>query len=249
MPEHPSAELPGKNSTIIRIHGGGWVMGDKGLANMMQMNKYFASQGYIVFDIQYGLSNSTSTPAILPTPEYVLGNFSVDDMARHIGNFTQYLESNADLYGANLSSVFISGGSAGGHLTCLTALAIASGNYTDIFGTQLKIKGYVPYYPANGHSDQLGVPGSPEFVSPDDYLINETSPPCLIFQGTQDGLVHPSISQHLKDNYEAANNPYCALILLPLSGHAGDLYFTGYYNQVFLYYMERFLYLCVNNYF
>jgi hypothetical protein len=31
--------LPGNNSVIIRIHGGGWTAGDKGLANMMQMNK------------------------------------------------------------------------------------------------------------------------------------------------------------------------------------------------------------------
>jgi hypothetical protein len=54
MPLNRGKNLPGENSTIIRIHGGGWVSGDKGHMNMMQMNKYFAAQGYIVFDIQFG---------------------------------------------------------------------------------------------------------------------------------------------------------------------------------------------------
>jgi len=44
-------------SALIRIHGGAWVGGDKGFANMMQVNKYFAAQGYTVFDVQYGLTD------------------------------------------------------------------------------------------------------------------------------------------------------------------------------------------------
>jgi hypothetical protein len=58
MPLDRGEDLPGQNSTLIRIHGGGWVSGDKGGSNMVQMNKYFAAQGYIVFDIQYGLYDS-----------------------------------------------------------------------------------------------------------------------------------------------------------------------------------------------
>ena len=247
MPKVDGTTLPGNNSVIIRIHGGGWVAGDKGWENMMQVNKYFAAQGYVVFDIQYGLHDSSSLMQLLPTPSYLVGNFSVDDMLRHIGNFTHYLAQHAQEYGANLNSVFISGGSAGGHLTCATALAIASGNYTSIFGNNLTIKGLIPLYPANGHSVNLGVPGSPEFVSPDDYLVNASSPPCLVFQGTEDGLVNPSISEDLKNDYATAGNSHCAVIYLPLAGHAADLYYTGYYNQVFLYYMERFLYLCGHN--
>jgi acetyl esterase/lipase len=247
-PKADATTLPGNNSVIIRIHGGGWVSGDKGWANMMQMNKYFAAQGYIVFDIQYGLHESSSFfNKLLPTPSYLVGNFTVNDMLKHIGNFTQYLAEYADEYKANLKSVFISGGSAGGHLTCATALAIASGNYTAIFGNNLTIKGFIPLYPANGHSTDLGVTGSPEFISPDDYLVNVSSPPCLDFQGTQDGIVHPSISQDLKNAYTAAGNSRCAIIYLPFGGHASDLYYTGYYNQVFLYYMERFMYLCGHN--
>ncbi|MHA1263916.1 MAG: alpha/beta hydrolase [Candidatus Helarchaeota archaeon] len=244
MPTVDGSTLPGNNSVIIRIHGGGWTAGDKGFGNMMQMNKYFAAQGYVVFDIQYGLHDEGWE--LLPTPDYVKGNFTVDDMVRHIGNFTKYLGVHAKEFNANLDSVFISGGSAGGHLTCAVGLGIASGNYSAIFGTDLTIKGIIPFYPANGHPARFG--GSDEFINPDDYLINASSPPCLVFQGLQDGLVHPDIAQDLKDAYTNAGNPDCAVLYFPFAGHAADLYFTGYYNLVFLYYMERFLYLCVHDF-
>ncbi len=243
MPIVDGSTLPGNNSVMIRIHGGGWTAGDKGLANMMQMNKYFAAQGYVVFDIQYGLHDEGDQ--ILPTPDYVRGNFSVDDMVRHIGNFTKYLALHASEFNANLDLVFVSGGSAGGHLACAVGLGIASGNYTSIFGDNLTIKGLIPFYPGNGHPTRFG--GSVELINPDDYLVNASSPPCLIFQGIEDGIVHWSITQDLKDAYTASGNDKCAAIYLLLGGHASDLYFSGYYNQVFLYYMERFLYLCVND--
>ena len=169
------------------IHGGGWVSGDKGMMNMLQMNKHFASQGYIVFDIQYGIAKNPLYLLDPLTPNYNKGTFDIDDMMRQIGIFTNYLANNSKKYGANLDSVFISGGSAGGHLTCAVALAIACGNYTDMFNTNLTIKGLIPFYPANGQMGFFGVSGSDIFKNPE-KLITRNSPPCLIFQGTHDIL-------------------------------------------------------------
>jgi len=240
IPLNGGVGLPGQNSTLIRIHGGGWVFGDKGWGNMLQMNKYFAAQGYIVFDIQYGVSKFPIDPL---TPNYVNGNFSIDDMVRHIGLFVKYISNHSTEYGANLDSVFISGGSAGGHLTCATALGIYKGTYATLFGTNLTIKGFIPFYPASGMNGYLGICGfNPEFVNPK-QMINETSPPCLIFQGTNDILCWFRISQNFKDTYTLNGNEKCAIIWMPFGGHACDLYFSGYYNQIFLYYMERFMYL------
>ncbi|MFX1277469.1 MAG: alpha/beta hydrolase [Promethearchaeota archaeon] len=242
MPSNKGISLPGQNSTLIRIHGGGWVLGDKGMMNMMQMNKYFAAQGYVVFDIQYGLLEY-GIPSFM-APENVVGNFNLNDMMRHIGNFTRYISSHASEYGANLNSVFVSGGSAGGQLTCATAFGIHSGYYTHIFGDTLTIKGVIPFYPA---IVRTLVQGDINFINPQN-LINGSSPPCLIYQGTQDNLVHPSLSQLIKDNYTSHGNNKCAIIWSDLAGHASDIYFSGYYNQIFLYYMERFMYLCVNDF-
>ncbi len=242
MPLNGGENLPGENSILIRIHGGSWVSGDKGMMNMMQMNKYFAAQGYVVFDIQYGLDRNPLFGLDPLTPDYKKGNFDIDDMMRHIGVFTKYLVLHANEYGANLNSVFVSGGSAGGHLASAVALAITSGNYTDIFGTGLTIKGLIPFYPANGQMFFFGVGGSEEFKNPE-KLIDQNSPPCLIFQGTHDILNYFSISERIRDIYRAKGNSEVAILWMPFGGHASDFYFTGYYNQIFLYFMERFMYI------
>ncbi len=245
-PKVDAEDMPGikngKNSVIIRIHGGAWRMGDKSSGNVMQMNKYFAAQGYVVFDIQYGLAEDSTLNNIPPTPKNLIGDFDVDDMIRHIGEFTKYLAKHHKDYNANLDYVFISGGSAGGHLTCATALGIDCGELNSTFGTDLTIKGMVPFYPANGHSD---LPGKKELQNPEKYLLEKNSPPALIYQGTHDLSCGP-VSQNIKDAYDDADNEECCVIWLPMAGHGNDIYFSGYYSTVFLYYMERFLYLCVN---
>ncbi len=260
----PDAEegLPGEGSVLIRIHGGAWIAGGKGFANMMQMNKYFASQGYTVFDIQYGLSDRVDLAYIteefeflsflsdswilesmggMTAPEHVRGPFTLDDMVRHLGIFTMYLEENAPKYGVNLDSVFISGGSAGGHLTTAMALAIAGGEYEDIFSPAVEVKGYVPFYPGNKAHEILDVIGGAEEWRDVELLVDTDSPPCLIYQGTGDGMVPPETARSFYEQYRQMGNESCAVIYLPLAAHASDFQFASYYNQPFLYYMERFL--------
>ncbi len=251
-PKSESSNLPGKNSTLIWIHGGGWMLGDKGNYRVT-MNKYFAAQGYIVYDIQYGLIRIPfNVDAGILAADYKVGDFDINDQVRHIGNFCQYISNPLNPYsasklGANLSSTFIHGGSAGGHLTCASTLAIWSNNYTNWFGSAITIKGYVPYYPGNGIPDTMMLDGDDNLINPE-KMVNGTSPPCLIFHGTSDGLATPAISIRFKNAYTASNNKECAILWAPLGGHAADIFYAGYYNQVFTYYMERFLYLCVNDY-
>lgn len=230
--------LPGGYSVLVRIHGGGWTSGDKGFLNNAQVNRYFASQGYVVFDIQYGLND---IKGISKYAEEQYGDYTVDDMVRHIGIFLDYLAKHADEYKANIDSVFISGGSAGGNLALATGLTLSDGKYGDFPGRRVKIKGIIPFYPANKLADSFGIGASLEFIDPG-LIVSESSPPCLIFQGTHDGLVKYPVTLEFKNKYIAAGNPKCAVISAPFGGHACDMYFPGYYNQLFLYYMERFMY-------
>ncbi len=249
MPKEEDKDSPGQNSVMIWIHGGGWTGGDKGNYRI-QLNKYFAAQGYIVFDIEYGLYDGGNRlpRGLMTPPENVGGDFDINDMIKHIGIFTSYLVNHSSEYHANTDKIIVSGGSAGGHLTCTVALAIASGDYEYYFPSNIskKVIGYVPYYPGNRLPVLLGIDGKEEFIDPAE-LVEKDSPPCLIFQGTNDGLVHPSIIQDFKDAYMENDNEECAVLWAPLAGHAADIYFNGYYNMLFLYYMERFLYLAVNN--
>jgi predicted esterase len=195
----------------------------------------------VVFDIQYGLKDLHTLDLL--TPNHVKGNFSLDDMIRHIGIFTHYLANHSSEYGANLNSVFITGGSSGGNLACAVALSYVNTSFSIYFDSALKVKGLIPYYPANGIAKStLGIDGSPDLMNPE-YLVTKESPPCLIFHGTSDGIVNPMSSFSLQSQYNKNNNSKCALIQLLYGGHVSDYYFTGIYNQICLYYMERFLYL------
>ncbi len=238
-----SYSRPGKNTVMIRIHGGAWTLGDKG--SRIQVNKYFAYQGYKVFDIQYGLKEM-DFHEFMSVPDDVLGDFSINDMINHTGIFTEYLKSHNDRFDIDLKKgVVITGGSAGGHLTSAMALAIDTGDYTDYFGGNITIKGFAPLYPAN-RIPLKEIGGSYDFCDPA-RMVEKNSPPCLIWQGTSDGLVHYSIPIDFKDAYMEANNDHCAIIWGPLATHGGDDHYTGYSSQVWIYYQERFLYLCVND--
>lgn len=228
------------NSTLIRIHGGAWVTGDKGRLNVLRMNRYFAQQGYTVFDIQYGLTKNSDIVFDIGTPEENVGNFTIDDMVNHIAAFINYMDEHKEKYNVNMDSVFISGGSAGGHLATTTGLAITSGEYQDIFTSDINIRGIIPFYPANGIGGDLNIDGREYFIHPE-KLVDKDSPPCLIFQGTHDTLVAPKVSQRLQDEYIKAGNEKCAVLWMPLGAHDSNYHFTGYYNQIFLYHMERFM--------
>lgn len=255
--------LPGQGSIIIRIHGGAWISGDKGVSNMLQMNKYLAAQGYTVFDIQYGLTTLVDLPQIMlmydflsslahliprsssfstpGAPSPVTGPFTLDDMIRHLGIFTGYLAEHSGMYGGSPESVFVSGGSAGGHLATAMSLAIAGGEHDHIFDPGITVKGYVPFYPANRATPLLeNIGGAAEWLDVE-RLVRQDSPPCLIFQGAKDGLVPRDTARYFKESYQREGNERCAVMYLPLAAHGSDYLFAGYYNQLFLYYMERFL--------
>ena len=245
-PKGVYSDLPGNGSVIIKIHGGSWQYGDKSIGNVLVLNKYLASQGYVVFAIQYGLLDSGSS-SIIPTPDNVKGNFTLHDMVYQIGNFTKLLETTyADTYNANLNSVFIMGLSAGGHLTGVIGLGYNDPYFAGNFSNALNIKGIVPIYPPDFAPSYL-LPGDPisnplafEKFTPSN-LADSNDPPAIIFQGLRDDLVTLDNAERIKSslNNEGVD---CTLLTFPFAAHASDLIVGNTYSQVWLYYLERFLY-------
>ncbi|MCC5894450.1 MAG: carboxylesterase family protein [Alkalibacterium sp.] len=238
-PLEDSEELPGEGAVLIRIHGGGWDTGGKGAGNFAQMNKYFAAQGYVVFDVQYGLNDQDQFVEFAEVQEEVAGPFSIDDMVRHLGIFTTYLADHHEEYGADIDSVFISGGSAGGHLG--NALGLSGNRYEDSIDSRLTVSGVIPFYPANGLAQYRDLDGEEGLVDPA-VLVDENSPPALIYQGDKDAIVDPRVAELFRDAYLEQGNTESAIIWMPYGAHGSDLYFSGFYNQTFIYYMERFMY-------
>ncbi len=243
MPPAGGENLPGRGTALLRIHGGAWIAGDKGYGNMMQVNKYFASRGYTVFDLQYGLTDRIRLTALQPylgqAPGRV-GHYTLDDMVRHLGIFTRYLAEHAAACELDLDSVFVSGGSAGGQLATAVALALSGGGHGDLFSDELKIRGFLPLYPANDTGFLPDIGGAAEWLDVT-LLVDEQSPPCLLYQGRKDGQVSPETARRFQETYRRAGNERCALLEFNWAGHASDFYFPGIFNQIWLYYMERFI--------
>jgi acetyl esterase/lipase len=99
----------GPKPLILYIHGGGWVGGHTrhsgALANFPAALAKLASEGFVVASLEYRLSGEAPFPAQLQDARAAL----------------RFLKGNAGRYGIDTSRTGIWGGSAGGHLTALTA--------------------------------------------------------------------------------------------------------------------------------
>ncbi len=101
----------GPKPLILYIHGGGWVGGHTrhsgALANFPATLATLASEGFVVASLEYRLASEARFPAQVQDARAAL----------------RFLKSNAARYGIDPTRTGIWGGSAGGHLSALTALS------------------------------------------------------------------------------------------------------------------------------
>lgn len=205
-------------SVLVNIHGSG---GDKDIGNYAHRNKYFASRGYAVFDLQIGDWNENNTG-------FKDGMRSSENMLFHIDKFFEYLSKNND-ENLNLSSVFITGVSMGGGLA--SKYAYSYDNHLSDYGVTLK--GIIPVYPGYNPDDE-GI---------DNYLnyVNSDSVPTMIVMGINDCIVRTEAVTETLNAFETAGNPDCYALKISYAGHGSDSLMTGRTNQMIMYYAERFM--------
>jgi acetyl esterase/lipase len=101
----------GPKPLILYIHGGGWVAGHTrhsgALSNFPAVLAKLASEGFVVASLEYRLSGEAPFPAQLQDARAAI----------------RFLKAHAGQYGIDPARVGVWGGSAGGHLTALTALS------------------------------------------------------------------------------------------------------------------------------
>ena len=102
--------------TVIDIHGGGWMHGDKDLNQ--RYCEYLASQGYCVMNMSYTLLPKTD----------------LRGMVQDIFASMHWLERYGEKRGFDLSKVLVTGDSAGGHLTSLVICIQQSEKLQKIYG-------------------------------------------------------------------------------------------------------------------
>lgn len=110
---------------IVELHGGGYLSCFKEIN--AQHGQYLASKGFHVVNMNYTLCPEGDLSTILNELSAVLG----------------WVKAHADVYGFDLSRVFLTGDSAGGHIVLLAAALFTSGRFADYFGV-----GQPPIQPA-----------------------------------------------------------------------------------------------------
>lgn len=103
FPQGTTSKLP----TIVDIHGGGWMYGNK------ELNKnycyYLASRGFTIVNINYTLAPIAT----------------IDVQIRDIFAAFRWIDENADEFFIDKENIFLTGDSAGGHLASLATVIMS----------------------------------------------------------------------------------------------------------------------------
>jgi acetyl esterase/lipase len=204
----PAAPAP--HPLVIWIHGGGWKFGDK--AWMFSIRK-LTRHGFAIASIQYRLSGTAKYPAAIVDCRDAL----------------HWLEQNGASYGLDTRHIFLSGGSAGGHLAAFIALEAGRPAIkavcllypaTDLtgFANQDHRHGYLPDFLGGSVNEKraLAIEGSPV------NHVHSNAPPFLIFHGDKDTLVPIAQSEELQRKLQS-KGVECRLIVVQGKGHGFEL--------------------------
>lgn len=212
---------------IVYVHGGGWRGGHTrqsgAFSDFPAVLAELASRGYIVASVEYRLSGEAPFPAAL------------DDLRSAI----RFLKANAHTYGLDPSRVGVFGGSAGGQLAVLEAVACGAaptGADKANPGVSDCPQAAVGWY---GIYDFPAMPGNAGNPTESDYLgcaraacsaeqlqapsaiahIDANDPPVLLLHGDADKTVPVAQSERLAERMRAAGAPV-ELEVFPGIGHS-----------------------------
>src|SRR5262245_55159109 len=201
---------------VVCIHGGGWYQGQR--QDMDFMTELLARRGYVAATVSYRLVPKARFPA------------QIEDCKAAV----RWLRANAVKYHVNPDRIGAIGPSAGGHLSCLLGVtdkkdglegtggnpeqssrvqAVVSffgrTNFTKKTWTdELEKKIFVPLIGASFEDK----PDLYKKISPIAY-VSRTSPPFLLFHGTEDKLVPPRDSIDMAEKLRTAGVSAKAVIV------------------------------------
>lgn len=208
-------EAPGPHPLVVQIHGGGWRTGEAETVNPTLL----ANAGYVTASLNYRLvaaGYDNEFPAAVSDVRCAL----------------RWLKAHAADYAIDTTRVAVMGGSAGGHLTAMLALATNGTGLDDgtcpaeLASQSLAVNVAIGYYgpydlrsPADWNAmkgaatdeafitsfigGQMDASPNAALASPITY-VSPDSPPMLLFHGTSDILIPPDQAPALRDALQTA---------------------------------------------
>lgn len=233
--EHPRHRLdvyrrrdrPTGCPTLLQVHGGGWVIGDKreqGRPLMLAL----AARGWVCFAPNYRLSPRATWPDHLV------------DVKRALA----WVRGHGHEHGADPGFVVLTGGSAGGHLVALAALTPNDPRFQPGFeDADTTVQGCVPYYGVYDLAAETGTRAAEfrakrllarlVFKTPDrDALVQASplahvradAPPFFVIHGANDTLVPVQEARLFVERLRAVADAPVAYLELPGTQHAFDVF-------------------------
>mgnify|MGYP001828261428 CR=1 FL=1 len=197
-----------RNATIpavIFFFGGGWVNGNTG--QFTSHCKFLAENGIAGITAEYRIKNKHNT--------------SPQDAISDAKSAMRWLKSNADGIQIDKNRIVAGGGSAGGHLAACTATLDGFNDPNDNINIDPKPAGLILFNPVLntiGFKDRFGGEEEIRKTSPV-FHISESTPPTLIFHGTEDTVEPPSTILEFQKIMIAEGNT-CEVILFGGEKHA-----------------------------
>jgi acetyl esterase/lipase len=226
---------------IVVVHGGSWQYLDKG-GYFEPHNRYLASQGYVVFDIQYRFSTEAVFPAQLEDVQCAVA----------------WVRANAEQYQVDPSRIALLGRSAGGHLALLAAYRVGDPDLdlSCIPDGDPSVRAVIGIYPPtdlrlydvslpNGAistllgGTNLELPLQYAAASPTTWA-RDGLPATLLIIGGMDNVVPTTHGELLNNLLQATNTPV-VLLRVPWARHGYDALMSSLGSQVVQPFMDRFL--------
>ncbi len=212
---------------LLYFHGGAWVMGDK-REQGIPMLEHLAGKGFVCVTANYALSPTARWP------RHVLDcKLALAWVKKHIAE-----------YGGDPRLVFLSGGSAGGHLAALVALTANDPAWQPGFEDEdTTVAACIPLYGVYDFVDpekignanltpilerrvfEQGAAEAFEAASPISR-VNESAPPFLVVHGRNDVLVPVQSARAFVAVLRARSTQPVAYVELPLTQHAFDNFWS-----------------------
>ena len=215
---------------VLQIHGGAWMMGDKG-SQALPLMYHLAARGWICVAANYRLSPSVAFPTHLTDCKKALC----------------WIRENGAEYGMNTDFVAVTGGSAGGHLTALMGLTANRPELQeDNPATDTSLQAAVPFYGVydflvrydqhpnkevyqkflNGKVLHQTMEDNPELwdLASPVAQVHKDAPPFMIFHGTHDTLAAVRDAQVFTEKLRAASAEPVVYVEMPGAEHAWEIF-------------------------
>jgi acetyl esterase/lipase len=223
------ADLPedGKAPVLVQVHGGAWVMGEKN-NQALPLLGHLAQRGWVCVATTYRLSPRATWP----------------DLIVDVLKTVAWTKSNIRRFGGDPDFVAITGGSAGGHLSSLAALAAGDPEFQPGFeSADTRVQAAVPLYGVydwlnrrqDNHDSFLpwieqkvikqSAADAREVFDRASPLgrIHSGAPPFFVIHGANDSLVKVEQARSFADELRKTSQAPVVYAELPVAQHAFDM--------------------------